>query len=145
MTSRIVTFLGCNVVKIKPSAAALRDLRRIEELSEQPIMTCMQCGTCSGSCPNVGEMDLSPRAVIHLAHLGLLDRLLDSRTIWTCSACLQCSARCPRGIDLARVMEAFRTLKLRRRQGRLTPADIHPACADAPPVLMIAAMRKLTG
>ena len=106
----------------------------------------MQCGTCVGSCPNVEHMDLSPRQILHLAHLGELERVLSSKTIWVCSSCLQCSARCPRGLDLAKLMEAFRIMRLRSRQGVLEPKDIDdPACADAPPVLLISAMRKLTG
>lgn len=133
------------MLKIKPSAEAKREFKRAEELSEQPISLCMQCGTCSASCPNTSQMDLMPRAVMHLAQIGRMDRVLESRTIWTCSSCLQCTVRCPRDIDLARVMEAYRALKLRRREGRLAPSDVHPACADAPPVLLISAMRKLTG
>lgn len=133
------------MLRIQPNPAAQRDLATVEALSGQQVSLCMQCGTCAGSCPNVAAMDLTPRALLHLAQLGQFERLLDSRTIWTCSACLQCSARCPRGLDLARLMEGFRAIRLRRRQGPLSPTDIHPACADAPPVLLVSALRKLTG
>jgi heterodisulfide reductase subunit C len=134
------------VVKIGPNKNVRRDLEKVAKLSEQPVNLCMQCGTCSGSCPNVRQLDYSPRTIIHLAHLGLLDRLLASSMIWTCSSCLQCTATCPRGIDLARVMEAFRILKLQKREGRLSPAEVNlNPCADAPPILLISAMRKLTG
>lgn len=91
-------------------------------------------------------MDLTPRALMHLAQLGQLERVLASGTIWTCSACLKCAAVCPRGIDLTRVMEAFRAVRLRARLGKVDPKDAcDPALADAPPILLIAAMRKLTG
>lgn len=131
------------IIRLTPDVK--RDLQKAETISEQCLGLCMQCGTCSASCPNTGEMDYSPRALMHLVQLGLLERALDSKTIWTCSSCLQCSARCPRGIDLARVMEALRALRLRARWGRLEPGDLSPACADAPPVLLVSAMRKLTG
>jgi len=134
------------VVTIGFSPQAQREIERAESISGESVSLCMQCGTCSASCPNAEEMDLSPRAVMHLVQLGLLDRALDSRTIWTCSSCLQCTARCPRGIDLARTMESLRLLRLRSRLGRLTPAELGaPACADAPPILLVSAMRKLTG
>ncbi len=123
----------------------LRELDHLDTLSGQMISLCMQCGVCSASCPNVLEMDLTPRALMHQAQLGRLDQVLSGKTIWVCSSCLQCSVRCPRGIDLARVMEAFRLVKLRKREGMLDPADINPACSDAPPILLVAAMRKLTG
>jgi len=91
-------------------------------------------------------MDLSPRVAVNLAQLGQLDEVLSSRTIWVCSSCLQCSVRCPRGIDIARLMEAFRALRLRDRLGQLEPAELgDPAFADAPTILLVSALRKLCG
>ena len=134
------------MVTIGASPDTQREIERAESIADESVSMCMQCGVCSASCPNAEEMDLSPRAVIHLVQLGLLDRALDSSTIWTCSSCLQCTARCPRGIDLTRTMEALRLLRLRSRLGRLAPAELgDSACADAPPILLASAMRKLTG
>ena len=132
--------------KMLLSSQGLASTEKADSISGECVSLCKQCGTCSGSCPNVAEMDLSPRQVMHLAQLGQMERVLNSRTIWVCSACLQCSARCPRGIDIARVMESFRSVQLRSRSGRLDPSQImDPACLDAPPILIVGAMRKLTG
>ena len=120
--------------------------RRADDLSGQHVSLCKQCGTCTAACPNIQQMDLSPREMMHLIQLGRLEEVLDSESIWVCSSCLQCSARCPRGIDIERVMEAMRAMRLRARLGRLAPAEsLDPACEDAPPILLISAMRKLTG
>ncbi|MBN2494852.1 MAG: 4Fe-4S dicluster domain-containing protein [Deltaproteobacteria bacterium] len=122
------------------------DCERAETLSGEKIVACKQCGTCTASCPNIQDMDLPVRELMHLVQLGRLDEVLASRTPWVCSSCLQCSVRCPRGIDIARVMEAMRAMQLRARKGRLSPAEVvDPACADAPPILLVSAMRKLTG
>ena len=40
-----------------------------EEIREL-MAACMQCGTCSASCPNASAMDLSPRRLWRLAQLG---------------------------------------------------------------------------
>ena len=127
-------------------SAMLEACARADDLSGQHVSLCKQCGSCTAACPNIEEMDLSPREMMHLAQLGSLEEILESQSIWVCSSCLQCSARCPRGIDIARVMEALRAMRLRARLGRMSPAEaLDPVCADAPPILLISAMRKLTG
>ncbi len=119
---------------------------RVDEISGEQVLLCKQCGICTASCPNIQEMDLSPRELMHLIQLGSLEEALESKSIWVCSSCLQCSVKCPRGIDIAGVMETLRAMKLRARLGCLTPSEtLDAACADAPPILLISAMRKLTG
>ncbi|MBC2744613.1 MAG: 4Fe-4S dicluster domain-containing protein, partial [Desulfosarcina sp.] len=36
------------------------------------VSACIQCGTCTGSCPNALEMDLTPRKMWRLVILGRL-------------------------------------------------------------------------
>ena len=119
---------------------------RVDEISGEKVLLCKQCGICTASCPNIQEMDISPRELMHLIQLGALEEALESKSIWVCSSCLQCSVKCPRGIDIAGVMETLRAMRLRARLGCLAPAEtLDAACADAPPILLISAMRKLTG
>ena len=87
---------------------------RVEELSEQDVMACYQCGNCSAGCPAAGAMDRLPNQIIRLLQMGMMDEALSARAIWYCAACLQCEARCPKGIDLARLTEALRTLALEK-------------------------------
>ena len=119
---------------------------KIELLSGQNVFDCYQCGNCSSGCPVVDYMDYAPSQVLRLAQMGAVDDLLAAGTMWVCAACLQCSCRCPKGIDVAKVMEALRTINLRRRVGVVTPDDISIEDRRAlPPIVLVSAFRKLSG
>jgi len=119
---------------------------KIEEISGQNVFDCYQCGMCSSGCPVTDYMDYSPNQVMRLVQLGSVDEILNSRTIWICSTCLQCSTRCPKGIDVAKVMEALRTINLRQRECTLKPEDLKlKELKDLPPIALVSAFRKLTG
>jgi len=64
------------------------------------VHRCIQCGTCTASCPASAAMDISPRQMWRMVQLGLVDEVLHSKTMWLCSLCYQCQVRCPRGIPL---------------------------------------------
>jgi heterodisulfide reductase subunit C len=85
-------------------------IKLVQELSEQDVKDCYQCGKCSAGCPIAADMDLQPNQVIRLLQLGLVDDALRSRTIWLCASCETCTTRCPREVDLAAVMDALRNL-----------------------------------
>lgn len=119
---------------------------KIEEISGQNVFDCYQCGMCSSGCPVTDYMDYPPHQVMRLVQLGSVDEILNSRTIWICSTCLQCSTRCPKGIDVAKVMEALRTINLRQRECTLKPEDLKlNELKDLPPIALVSAFRKLTG
>lgn len=88
-------------------------IKKIEELSGQNLYACYQCGKCTAGCPITEHMDILPHTIIRLLQIGSDKEILDSKTIWLCSSCLQCAAKCPKGVDLAKIMEALRTV-LRR-------------------------------
>ncbi|MDK2824261.1 MAG: heterodisulfide reductase subunit [Clostridia bacterium] len=71
---------------------------------------CYQCGKCSAGCPVAFAMDKTPREIMRLLQLGLMDEALQSHTIWLCACCDTCSTRCPREVDIARVMETLRII-----------------------------------
>jgi heterodisulfide reductase subunit C2 len=81
-----------------------------------PIKTCIQCGTCSGSCPVARFMDHSPRKIIAMINAGLKDRVLNSNTYWYCASCYYCTVRCPRGIDIAELMYALKRYSIWKNQ-----------------------------
>lgn len=68
------------------------------------LRTCIQCGTCSASCPTAYAMDYTPRQLWKLVQLGLKEEVVNSRTFWLCTTCQACTVRCPRGIDLTETM-----------------------------------------
>ncbi len=72
------------------------------------LLTCIQCGTCTASCPTAYAMDYSPRLLLRMIQLGLYDEVLKSKTFWLCTTCYSCTVRCPRGISIT---ETFQTLK----------------------------------
>ncbi len=120
-------------------------LTRVEELSEQEIFSCYQCGTCSSGCPMISSMDIHPDKVLRHLMLGL-DDVLESKTIWLCVSCFMCAERCPRDIDMARVMEALRQVRLRQRfdhtdLSHMSDEDL----ANIPQIALVSHLRKNTG
>ncbi len=111
-------------------------VRQVETISGQSLLACNQCGKCSAGCPVAFGMDLLPSQVIRYAQLGIQD-VLACETIWTCAACLTCVSRCPKGIDLPRVMEAIRLLKMQKDGPQLQSDQISPEMAGALPQLAI--------
>lgn len=71
---------------------------------------CIQCGTCSGSCPLGREMDMGPRKILAMLMDGYLQDVLTSKTIWLCVSCNACLTRCPREIPVPDIMYHLRVL-----------------------------------
>ena len=76
------------------------------------IKECMQCGTCSASCPTSYAMDYTPLEIIAALRAGLLERILRSNTIWLCASCYSCTVRCPSGIKLTDIMYELKRLAI---------------------------------
>ena len=81
----------------------------------QTIDKCIQCGTCSGSCPSSEAMDYGPREVIAALRAGMLDRVLKSNTVWLCASCYSCTVRCPAKIPFTDVMYELKRLGVKRK------------------------------
>jgi len=76
---------------------------------------CIQCGTCTASCPNAFAMDFSPR---HLWRLILLEQetaVFASKTFVLCSSCYYCTLRCPRGLALTEAMAGLKQIAAARQ------------------------------
>jgi heterodisulfide reductase subunit C len=71
---------------------------------------CIQCGTCSASCPFANLMDHSPRELMALIRDGDIEDALCSNTPWFCVSCYQCLVRCPREIPVTDVMYALKQM-----------------------------------
>ena len=96
--------------------AAKRDPTFVDRLSPQGrlIRRCIQCGTCTASCPAAHAMDISPRQMWRMVQLGLEEEVLRSKTMWLCSLCYQCQVRCPRGIPLTDTITRLKEMALQR-------------------------------
>jgi len=93
------------------------------------VKQCIQCGTCSGSCPTSYAMDYTPREIIAALRSGMLDRVLGSNTMWMCSSCYGCTVRCPAGIKLTDVMYQLKSLAM--KHGRYPKGVTTPALQQA--------------
>jgi heterodisulfide reductase subunit C len=103
------------------------ELRQIflEEVGHIPagerIKRCIQCGTCTGSCPVSYAMDISPREVIALFRAGELETIMKSRTIWICASCYACTTRCPSGIKITDSIYAFKRTAMEKHMESEAP------------------------
>ncbi|HUT25509.1 MAG TPA: 4Fe-4S dicluster domain-containing protein [Sumerlaeia bacterium] len=72
------------------------------------LHACIQCGTCSGTCPLSIYMDYTPRRIIAMTRAGFKDEVLRSNTIWLCASCYSCTVECPKQIKITDVMYALK-------------------------------------
>jgi heterodisulfide reductase subunit C len=77
------------------------------------VNACIQCGTCTGSCPNAFGMDFTPRYLWRLVLTEQKEEIFKSRTFGLCSACYYCTLRCPRGLPLTEAMSALKQIAAR--------------------------------
>jgi heterodisulfide reductase subunit C len=101
-----------------PELGAPVDHRFIDEIraataGESRLETCIQCGTCGGSCPSAADMEHTPRMLFAMARAGLRDDVLRSNTPWMCVSCYFCAVRCPQEIHIPDVMYAIKSIATR--------------------------------
>ncbi len=77
------------------------------------VRNCIQCGSCTGSCPVSYAMDISPRQLVALFRAGFLEEILRSRSIWICASCYACTVRCPAGIRVTDNIYALKRVATR--------------------------------
>ena len=84
----------------------------IDSLAEirSMVSACIQCGTCTGSCPNAFAMDLMPRQLWYNVLMGEKETIFHSKTFFLCSVCYCCTLRCPRGLPLTEAMSALKQI-----------------------------------
>ena len=90
--------------------------REVLRLAGEEVLTCMQCGTCSASCPTADLMNPSIRKLIKLCLEGKKEEALHNDTIWLCTSCLLCTVRCPRSIRPKAVVSALK--EIAEREGK---------------------------
>jgi heterodisulfide reductase subunit C len=98
-------------------AGFLEEIKAMSGCKE--IQECIQCGTCSSSCPMAVYMDYPPRKIIAMIKSGFKDETLKSFTIWLCPSCYTCQVRCPSKIKITDIMYA---LKRKAIQEKVYPA-----------------------
>ncbi|UCE45750.1 MAG: hypothetical protein JSU93_02435 [Methanobacteriota archaeon] len=81
------------------------------------VMTCLQCGNCTGVCPISLKIDYKTRSIIKFCQFGLKKFTLETR--WVCATCYRCYEHCPADINPAEVMIALRHIAI--KEGVIPP------------------------
>lgn len=93
------------------------NLKRLfyEKHKGKSILKCIQCGTCSGSCPLGQQMDHAPREIFALIRDGEMKAVLSSNTPWYCASCYYCIERCPKEIPVTELMYALKQMSMKNK------------------------------
>jgi heterodisulfide reductase subunit C len=92
-------------------------VKLIDEIAGIPgceaVRLCIQCGTCTASCPNADRMEHTPAQLIAMARADMRKEVLSSNAMWYCLSCYMCTVRCPRGVQPTGLMHALEELSIR--------------------------------
>ena len=80
----------------------------VAKFGARDMELCMQCGTCSASCPLSNGTNSFPRKIYRYLQLGLKDKLLKSPVPWLCYYCGECTETCPRNANPGELMMVLR-------------------------------------
>lgn len=88
----------------------------VAELSGcEKIFECIQCGTCSSTCPVSLYMDYTPRKLMTMTKAGFKEDALRSVTLWICSSCYSCTVMCPAEIRITDVMYSLKRMAIQEK------------------------------
>ena len=79
------------------------------------VLSCIQCGTCSATCPVFEAMDYPPRQIFALIREGKKGTVLRSITPWICASCYKCTVNCPAKINITEVMYRLKRLCIKEQ------------------------------
>ncbi len=94
------------------------------------LKTCLQCGTCGGSCPSGPDMDHTPRTLFAMIDAGLREDVLQSNTPWYCVSCYYCMVRCPQDIHITDIMYALKRLAIKEGHYQKAGKDKAPEFSE---------------
>lgn len=91
--------------------------KEIVKYGGKDVMTCLQCGNCTGVCPISLKIDYKTRSIIKFCQFGLKKFTLETQ--WVCATCYRCYEHCPADINPAEVMIALRHIAI--KEGVIPP------------------------
>ncbi len=99
------------MAKVSPLLAT--ELGRTTEFDAS---ACMNCGTCTATCPM--GLEVLPRRLFRFALLGLEERVRESaEAVYSCLLCKMCEASCPAGVPIAENVRSLRRYLGRKMLG----------------------------
>ncbi|HNQ63659.1 MAG TPA: (Fe-S)-binding protein [Syntrophorhabdaceae bacterium] len=81
------------------------------------VLACMQCGKCTGSCPEAG---ITPFNIRMLMRKRQFKNIIDESLPWYCTSCGACTIRCPRDVKPSEVIIEMRSALV--EDGEIPPA-----------------------
>jgi len=75
----------------------------------EKLRACINCGTCTGSCPSGRRTAIRTRSFLRRALIGD-ESVLQDIDIWLCSTCYTCYERCPRDIPVTDMIIKLRNI-----------------------------------
>lgn len=96
---------------IDESQLELDFAKEIRKYGGKDVMTCLQCGNCTGVCPISLKIDYKTRTLIKYCQFGLKKYTLGTR--WVCATCYRCYEHCPADLNPAEIMIALRHIAVR--------------------------------
>jgi len=101
-----------------------QDTGFLDEIAALPegerVLSCLQCGTCSATCPVAPLLEHPPRRIFAMIRAGMRNEVLGSLTPWMCSSCYECTVRCPAQIKITEIMYALKRKSIREN---MVPRD----------------------
>lgn len=79
-----------------------------ERIGDDSLRQCIQCGTCSSTCPVSLYMDYTPRRIVAMTREGFKEDVLKSVTPWICASCYSCTVECPKSVKITELMYAIK-------------------------------------
>ncbi len=121
-------------------------IEQIMEISGVDPRKCMKCGKCSATCPAYDEMEYHPHQFVDMVETGIIEPLLNSKSLYRCLSCFACIDRCPRGVEPAKLVEAVRLIAVRQQGNNHLKPDAIPGMwdEDLPQQAIVSAFRKYT-
>jgi Fe-S oxidoreductase len=78
---------------------AMDDMNAQELAQKHKLFECIQCGTCTASCPVAKKANLNVRKYMReVAALGKLTPHSQNE-LWSCTTCSTCGVRCPKDLN----------------------------------------------
>jgi len=75
-------------------------------LNPTRVLTCIQCGKCTGSCPEAGKTPFNIRMLIRKKQFQYA---IEEGIPWYCTSCGACTLRCPRDVKPSEVIIDMRS------------------------------------
>lgn len=71
------------------------------------VLTCIQCGKCTGSCPEAGKTPFNIRMTVRK---NQFQSQIEDFIPWYCTSCGACTIRCPRDVKPSEVVIELRSI-----------------------------------